>query len=289
MTPSKKLICLFCCLPAGAVAGWVDEVGVALRYDDNLPRAQLERDIQSDGAAELTVSGGIARQAGVGGRLKLSYKLASTAFQRHDGLDNLAIGTELAFRQKFGLGPYAPVLALAASVSRLEFRDDARDGWQFEWSAGLHKRLTPRLDTRLEYGFSMRRADHAGKRVVSFISGDVFDLSSRRVSLGADYLLTPRYQVDAAFTVHKGDIVSTTLRNFPIFLASDAIALDEVFGKQRFAYTLTAMTRDLHLGISRLIGSQSSLTLGFQYLDSQAEGGIDYQSRLLRATYLRQF
>jgi len=231
----------------------------------------------------------VARQAGVGGRLKLSYKLSSTAYQRHEGLNNLAAGVELSFRQKFGLGPYAPALSLAAAVSRLEYRDDARDGWRFEWSAALHKRMTPRLESRLEYGFSMRRADHAGKRVLPFISGDVFDVSSRRLSIGADYLLTPRYQLDATYTVHKGDIVSTTLRNFPIFLASDAIALDEVFGDERFAYTLTAMTRDLNLAVSRLIGSEASITLGFQYLDSQAEGGIDYQSRLLRATYLRHF
>ena len=39
----------------------------------------------------------------------------------------------------------------------------------------------------------------------------------------------------------------------------------------------------------RLVGASASMTLGYQYIDSNAEGGIDYQSNLVRATYLQQF
>ena len=97
------------------------------------------------------------------------------------------------------------------------------------------------------------------------------------------------YVLSASYTLRDGDIVSTTLRNKPIFLASSAIALDPVFGPDQYAYTMQARTRGLSLGVTRVIGGQGSFTLGYERLDSRAEGGIDYQSNLVRATYLHQF
>ena len=270
-------------------AGLIDQVGVELRLDDNLARAELDGDITSDSTLEVSADAGAGYQVSDSDRLKLSFELSASAFRRYDGLDHVAARVALTHRHKFGLGAYAPALALAVSASRLIYRDSARTGWQYEAGATLHKRFSPRVDIQAGYGFQLRRSDDVGERVLPQIAADVFDTSSRHLRLGINAMLTPSYLLGASYAIHKGDIVSTTLRNLPIFLASDAIAPDEVFGPDRFAYTLTAMTRDLQLSLSRLIGVDASMTFGYQLIDSNAEGGIAYRSILLRATYLQQF
>lgn len=277
-------------LQAGmARADLVDTVALELRTDDNLSRAQLDRDIKGDIALAASADGGTAFQIGDSGRLKLSVTLGATAHREYQGLDRLEAGLAASYRHKFGLGAYAPVLVLGASATRLDYRDRFRDGWRYGAEIGVQQRITDRLGIHLDYLISVRRSDRIDKRVLPWIAADVYDLDTRSLRFGGDYLLAPQYVLTAGFALHKGDIVSTTLRNLPIFLASDAIAADDAFGPNRFAYRLPARTRDLELGVSRLIGRQSSMSLGYSYLDSRGEGGIDYQANLFRATYLRQF
>lgn len=274
-------------IPAAAAA--IEQVGVELRLDDNLARAELDRDITSDVVLAASAAGGAGVQLGDDDRLKLSLELSASAYRRYDGLDTASLRLTASHRHKFGLGAYAPALTLSAAVARQVFRDSARTGWHYALDAALSRRLSPRLELQFGYGFQMQRADDEGPRVLPGIAANVFDTSSRHFRLRVNGLLTPHTVIAAGYAVHKGDIVSTTLRNLPIFLASDAIAPDPAFGPERFAYTLTAMTRDAQLSISRLIDTDASLTLGYQSIDSRAEGGIRYRANLLRAAYLRQF
>jgi len=290
MTIWKWLLPLACGLHAvDACAGWLDEVGLELRFDDNLTRAQLARDIKSDAALVLSAAAGTGYQLTDNGRLSLSFTLAGAAYQRYQGLDNISAGLGLAYRWKFGLGPYVPELRLSGSATRLDYRDAARDGWLYVGEVGIAKRLSDRAGFRMAYQVEHRKSDQVAARLRPAIPADVFDLTSHNLSVGGDYSLAPDYVLSAAYTLRDGDVVSTTLRNLPIFLVSSAIAADPVFGPDRFAYKLKALTRGLSLGVSRVVGRQASFSLGYEHLDSRAEGGIDYQSNLVRATYLYQF
>lgn len=122
-------------------AGLIDQVGVELRLDDNLARAELDGDITSDSTLEVSADAGAGYQVSDSDRLKLSFELSASAFRRYDGLDHVAARVALTHRHKFGLGAYAPALALAVSASRLIYRDSARTGWQYEAGATLHKRF----------------------------------------------------------------------------------------------------------------------------------------------------
>jgi hypothetical protein len=275
-----------------AGAGWLDQVGVELRVDDNLTRAQLDQDIKSDTALVVSASAGTGYQLTDNSSLSLRLALAGSAYQRYDGLNNLNAGLELAYRWKFGLGPFVPELRLSGSAARLEYRDAARDGWLTVGEIGIAKRVSDRTGLRMAYQVEQRRSDSVAERLAGLppeIAADVFNLKSQNLMFGGDYSLNSDYVISAAYSLRDGDIVSTTLRNRPIFLASDAIAADPVFGPDRFAYKMKALTRGLSLGVTRVIGRQASFTLGYEYLESRAEGGIDYQSNLVRATYLHQF
>jgi hypothetical protein len=286
----KLILPLVCGLHAAdAAAGWLDEAGLELRFDDNLTRAQLDRDIKSDTALLVSAAAGTGYQLTDNGRLALSFTLSGAAYQRYRGLDNVNAGLGLTYRWKLGLGPYVPELRFSGSATRLDYRDAARDGWLYVAEIGIAKRLSDRAGLRMAYQVEQRKSDTVADRVLPAIAADVFDLKSRNVTLGGDYSIDPEYVLSAAYTVRDGDIVSTTLRNLPIFLVSDAIAADTVFGPDRFAYKLKAVTRGVSLGVSRLIGGQASFSLGYEHLDSHAAGGINYGASLVRATYLYQF
>jgi len=272
-----------------ASAGWLDEVGLELRFDDNLTRAQLDRDIKSDTAAVVSAAAGTGYQLTDNGRLSLTLTLSGSAYRRYEGLNNLNAGLELAYRWKFGLGPYVPELRLSGSATRLDYQDAPRDGWLYLGEIAIAKRLSDRSGIRIAYQVERRESDMVADRLRPTIAADVFDLTSHNLIFGGDYSLNPEYVLAAAYTIRDGDIVSTTLRNRQVFLASSAIAADPVFGPGRFAYKMKALTRGLSLSVSRVIGEQGSFTVGYEHLDSRAEGGIDYEANLVRATYLYQF
>lgn len=290
MKLSDGLAC--CVLMLSATQAWsnpLDDFGVELVYDDNLTRAQLARDIKADLSLVVSTSGGPRFQLGDHDSLSLKANLAGSKYRDYDGLDNFNAGLALSYRHKFGLGTYVPQLALTGSAARLEYDDRLRDGWLYAAEAEASQRFTERLALRAFMRSERRDADHVPDRVVSFIRANVFDLRSNSAGIGADFAYSPRYLVSLGYTWHRGDIVSTTQRNLPIFLASSAIAPDPVFGGNTYAYTMQARTRVFSLGVSRELGRQASLSLGYEYRDSRANGGIDYTGNLFRATYLYGF
>lgn len=274
---------------ANACAGWIDEVGIELRHDDNITRAQLDRDIKRDTALVVSAASATRYQLTDNSKVSLTAALSGAAYRRYDGLDNLNAGLALAYHWKPGLGPYVPEVRVSATATRLEFRDAARDGWLYGAEVGITKRLSDRAGLQMVYQVEQRRSDNVGPRLVPTIAANVFDLDSRSVRIGGNYSLSADYVLAGAYTLRDGDIVSTTLRNLPIFLASSAIAMDPVFGPDPVAYTMQALTRGLSLGVSRLIGAQASFTLGYEHLNSRANGGISYRANLVRAVYLHQY
>lgn len=277
-----------------ACAGWFDDVGVELRFDDNLTRAQLDEDIKSDIALMVSTSASTGYQVTDNSKLSLALALSGSAYQRFHGLNNLNAGLDLTYRWKFGLGPYVPELHLSGGATRLQYQDAMRNGWLYVGEIGISKRLSDRAGLRMAYQAEKRKSDTVAAPIVlppflPSLAADVFDLTSHNLSFGGDYAFHPDYVLSAAYTIRKGDIVSTTLRNIPILLASSALAEDFVFGPERYAYTMQARTRGVSLGISRVIGRQASGTLGYEHLESRTEGGFDYKSNLIRLTYLYQF
>lgn len=290
MKCDEGLTCVALALCAtGAWGTALDDFGVELAYDDNLTRAQLGRDIKGDLALTVAASGGPRFQLSEHDSLSLKGTLAATKYRHYEGLDNINAGLALGYRRKFGLGPYVPQFALTGSATRLDYDSRLRDGWLYAAEAEASKRVTDRFALRAFVRSERRESDDVPARVVPFIRANVFDLSSRSAGIGADFAYDPRYAVSIGYTWHRGDIVSTTQRNLPIFLASSAIAPDPVFGDNTYAYTMSARTRVFSIGVSREVGRQASVNLRYEYHDSRADGGIDYSGNLFRASYLYGF
>jgi hypothetical protein len=272
----------------GVLADQILDVRGGFLYDSNLPKAQLPYDIKSDTALELGLAWGRFLPLADGLTLRATLDASGDVYSHYSGLNNATLGGSLSLRRKFGLGAFAPWIAASGSGARLQYNDSMRDGWRYDLGASTGKRLTPGWDIEAYYKYEHRTADDEFP-VVPGISGDVFDLQGHQMGVRTDYALTERLTMSAGFDYRRGDVVSTTLRNFTIFVNSDAIALDPVFGPDAVAYRLPAQTRAFRLGFSYALGPANSLNAAVERWISRAAAGLDYYNTLVGASYVHAF
>lgn len=284
--PTGCLVLLVCALAARADD--VLDIQAGVQYDSNVPRAQLAYDVKSDTALQAALSWGRFVPLADGLTLRATIDAGGAAYARYSGLDNVTLGASASVRQKFGLGALAPWISGSLSAARLDYRASLRDGWRYEAGVGAGKRVTDSWDLRATYRYQHRTADRSAA-VVPGISGAVFDLQSHSAGLSTEYALTETLSLAGAFDYRRGDVTSTTLRNFSIFTHSDAIALDPVFGADTVAYRIFALTRAWRLGASYALGRTSSLNVGAERWISRAGGGLDYYNTLIGASYVQVF
>jgi len=270
---------------SGASAEDVLDMQAGALYDSNLSRAQLHYDIKSDTALQAALAWGRFVPLADNLSLRATLEAGGEAYTRYSGLNNLALGASLGMRRKFGLGAFAPWASGSASAARLEYQNSIRDGWRYELGLGAGKRLTESWDAEANFRYQHRTADKE-LAVVPGISGAVFDLQSHEVGLKSEYGLTDRVSLAVGFDFRRGDVASTTLRNFTIFTNSDAIALDPVFGPNAVGYRIFALTRVWRVGTSYALGTANSINVGAERWISRARGGLDYYNTLVGASYV---
>jgi hypothetical protein len=281
----RTLVVALLCIAANARADTILDVQAGLLFDSNLPRAQLDRDIKSDTALQASLAWGRFVPLANGLTLRATLDAAGELYAHYGALDNVAVGTSLGLRRKFGLGALAPWIGASASAARLEYRSALRDGWRYELGFNAGKRLAAPWTVEAGYRYDHRTADKE-VAVVPGISGAVFDLQSHRVELKSEYALTDRIALAAGYDVRRGDIASTTLRNFNIFTHSDAIALDPAFGAETVGYRIQAVTRAYRLGVGYALGSANSVNFVAERWVSRARAGLDYYNTLVGVSYV---
>lgn len=257
-------------------------------YDDNLSRGQLKSDIKDDTALVVAAGGGQFLHWGSGTQAVLKLNVRKETYFQYEGLSNLGLGLNASVRTKFGLGADAPWLRLSAATTRLEYHNDIRSGWLNVGGLAVGKRVSDRLDLRAQYQFERKTVDDA-VAVVPGISGEVFDLTSRTVSLGAEFALTERTALSCSYDRRTGDIASSTKINLATFRVSDAVNRDPVFGPGVFGYRLHAVTHSIGLGGSYALGPNQALDLRWRRHLSYGTNDVDYYGSSVQATYLRTF
>jgi opacity protein-like surface antigen len=264
------------------------DVRAGTLYDSNLSRAQFDYDIKSDMAVQSSVVWGRFVVLADGLTLRATLDAAGELYTRYSGLNNLAVGGSFALRQKFGLGALAPWVDTSISAARLEYQNSVRDGWRYGFALGGGKRLSAAWNLGAHYCYEHRTADE-NAAVVPGVSGAVFDLQGHRLELGSEYTVTENLSLAVGYDYRRGDVASTTLRNFTIYTNSDAIALDPVFGDDTVGYRIFAVTRTWRLGLSHALGRSNSINLVAQRAISRARGGLDYYNTLVGASYVHAF
>lgn len=294
MTPVMRtlaaLVVPVCLLGYTYIAGaaWIADVEVGLVHEDNVSLAEMERDIMSDTALSTSVAAGASMHLYDRNVFSLTGDVIANVYERFGGLSNFSLGVTAAFRRKLGLGAAAPWVRASGSASRLDYRNDVRDGWRYRLGTGVGKRFGERWDLRAEYAYERRMADHE-IAVTARLPGDVFDQESHTLSFRVDFLYSEAISLSAGYALRIGDVASTTLRNAEIFAASSAVTADSVFGPGAFAYKVDATTHVLGFGLSLALGERSSFNLGYERQIGLGNGGVDYHNNVFRASFLYSY
>jgi hypothetical protein len=290
MKNTRTLIWLI--LLAGAIspahAERITEIAAGAEYNSNVNNGQFAGDIKDDAAAWASVSAGQAIEVREGNSLIATGDLMSRVFNRFEGLNNLSLGVTVADRMKLGLGATAPWIRTYGSAARLQFQNDIRDGWLYGLGLGAGKRVGERWDLQVEYRFDKRTGENT-TAVVPGLSGAVFDQTGHGVLLNGRYSYDDSTLISLGYAWRRGDVVSTTPRNFTVFRASTAIAADPVFGDEGYAYKLKATTHTMSLGASKEINRHSSMNAGFLRQVTYATGGNAYYNSVPSVTYLYSY
>jgi len=121
------------------------------------------------------------------------------------------------------------------------------------------------------------------------ISGDAYSQVNQKLSGNAEYALDERTFLVFGFLLRYGDVVSTAEPSLGIFSVSRAIAADPAFGPDEYAYKLPGTTFGFSVGINYSPTSHNLLGIGFQRLDTHADGGNSYTKSIPEISWNYRF
>jgi hypothetical protein len=266
---------LLVCLPDPARSDWTLGTDAQLRHDNNVGNAGNYDDIVGDTIVDGRLSMFQLFPLGANYSLSVGGDLSGESYNRLKGLNDGSLGGALAVKRKWGLGAYAPWVRIGLSIARSEYHDDYRNATVYRATLSAGQRLDERWNLRAEYAYE-RRAANSQPELVPGISGDAYSETSQTLTGSAEYALNERTFLVFGPLLRHGDVVSTSEPSLGIFTAARAIAADPAFGPDAYAYKLTGTTFGFRVGINYSPTSRSLLGLGFQRLETHADGGNSY-------------
>ena len=276
-------------LAAPAHAQWSSQFEAGYLYDDNLSRAQRPEDKIRDSAliARALLTRDFVLGADTDSHIGLDGRI--TRYSASHGASFVGLGLVAGARRKLGLGRTAPWVALDASASYEDAREDVRDAARYGLSATAGKRFTPELEASAGFAYDRRVQREAEEEEVPGYGVKPFSLQGRSVFARASYALGERAALIGALALRHGDVVSSTRRNFGIFTASNAIADDLALGSDFYAYRLSgARTTSLSGGISWSLNPRSALEATLTKDDTAVRGGLDYRAVIFALTFVHR-
>lgn len=261
-------------------------------YDNNVSRAERERDILRDYSLLANVDVVMRTQPSFSTALNLRAFLEGEAYQDIDTLNRGSAGGQAILRWQPTRGYSAPVYQFTLTAQLDNYDVSQRDSMVYTAQAFGSKRLNDRL---------MMAVGVEGVDRVS--DGTVFDTKNGRLFVNLDAELTDSLAAYGGYSYLYGDTFSSAQLIFcngvaandifGLIKSSSAIEKDQAFN-QKFcgtwvAYRLTASTHVLTLGLNQAFGHRLSADLSVQGVQVYAEGDNNYNRVLVRAGLLARF
>jgi len=270
-------------------AEWHNNSDVVIRHDDNTNNAQMRQDFASTTSLHAGISATGHFPLEDGNSLSLTGETELESFDRYSGLNNLSLGATLAFRKKWGLGPYAPRTGLSLSSAHLNYSNNIRNGWRHQIAIQGGERFSERWNVRAEYMYERRTANTQAPDQPG-ISGDVFSQKSKTMTLNTEYAKDENIFLTGGILLRRGDVVATASETANLIASSDAIAEDPVFGGAHFyAYRLQGTTRGLDLGVNFVLTSSSLLRASISRQITHAAGDNNYAKTMQMVSWNYNF
>jgi hypothetical protein len=198
---------------------------------------------------------------------------------RHlDGLDAVGADATISLRHKYGLGAYAPWLRGSLSIGRNAVNDAYRNTTRYHAALTAGKRLSARTNLWGEYSFERRDAKPHGEQYG--LSNDAFTVGGHSLALNLEFNFTDRLSFGAGLVARHGDVVATTRPGYGIYAPSRAVAADEAFGPDFYAYRLVGTTYGARVGVHYALGDHNLIGVTFAHYDTRADGGNNYRNSI---------
>ncbi len=130
------------------------------RWTENISRASGPGDFRDTGEYELSATASFKRQLTPRVFANLDFTLTGTTSPEYELLDRIEFGPRLTLKRKFGLGPYAPTLSAAATLTGRYAALHAQDGIGARGSLTFAKRF----DSWIAASVSGEWAGHVAER-----------------------------------------------------------------------------------------------------------------------------
>jgi hypothetical protein len=261
--------------------GAYGDIGVGLRYDSNLSRAQIENDRKEDFINSFSAQYGYQKVLSERSLLNVSAEIIYERMNEYTRLNNVQFGGAANYYFQPVSGFFKPWYQASLGLNRVKFnKSNIRDSFFLDASLEAGKRFTHKLNATIAYTYSERFSDEK-----------VFDLVNHGISTNLEYQHSRTLIFFAAYKIQSGDVVSTATPNAKIRAAAETVAPDDAFShgigpgclNRRCAYRLDATSHLLNAGINKTIGQNATIELATQYHHSDADGGNRYQGLIYHA------
>ncbi|MDQ1362875.1 MAG: hypothetical protein QG652_735 [Pseudomonadota bacterium] len=268
-------------LHAGSIYNITASAGLML--DDNITRAQYNRDIYDDFAIFAGVSADYNRPASEYRRLQITVSAETWHYQDASlGHELLSLQGDYIFQPTGGYtAPWYNIYLLLGVNSH---DSEYRDGSHYELGTGMGKRITDA--TGLHAGISRQQIT---------ADDEIFSLDTTRLFANLDF----RFGQNTVYTTlaySTGDIVVTVGEQaygnpYPPNLSGIGFTGDDAFPwlVTPWAYKLDADTWSLRIGYVHALASHQSIDASLLRYASSAYGGNDYDGMITSITYFYRF
>lgn len=238
-------------------------------------------------------------QLGLHDALQLGANVIVTRFNELTGFDSEELIVTAGYSRKFGLGPYAPVLAVKGNIGQSNSQGEARDVWRHGLSAEFSQRYANGWSWRGSLDGQFLRSSSLPDQPILDTFGydpeltlpfELFEYDSVSAGFAVDYEFVNGWLLWGDYRrVLGGTVASTTTPDLDVYKISRSFYTDPAFDSGWFAYGLEANTNQWQLGLSVPLLQDTSLDLGYSYMDIQAPEGRQYRNTIYAATFVHSF
>ena len=254
------------------------DFSVEAGYDDNVMNAVDDADVQHSRflAAAADVSFQQRWLPRVGSFIGL--QVDAQHMEDLDALSSGSVAMQAGLWYSLGRGFSAPTLGLDVSAGWREFRSDGRDHQFQRLRLGLNQRWTTQVSAGADLQYAQQRARDA-----------VHDTQQISIAGHLDWAFLAELHAYTNLQWRWGEVTASARPpNAALVQAAQRIVLDDA-ASGFMAYRLEANTAALSLGLNARIAASAALDWQIRYIESSADGEVEYQRWQTRFGLLLQY
>lgn len=261
-------------------------VEMAPSWNNNLGLASEREDAYQATRYTACVYGSLWRDWGQGILTSVEAHTVATRTPRFSKSDRVELGLNSAARKKFGLGPFAPAVAVDAGLLHRDARTDGNDGWESRLGASLSRRLSP--EWRVSTGVDWTR--HRAKL-------PAYQDGSRRWHTEVRWDPTPQLQIAAgggrlwgSLAVGASDTVwkRAIARDRSYYKAYPNAVTDE-FGYRWWTYLVPGQADFGWIEATPAVGHHTAVSCRFEHRDGASDRGAHYRQSIWTLRLIHRF